>query len=253
MARALITGATAGIGNAFAKELAARGTDLVLVARDRERLEATAAELSEVHGIEVELLPADLSVRDDVMKVAQRLESETEPVDMLVNNAGFGLHASLLDASQIELHERAMDVMCLAMLILGGAAGRTMKVRGRGPDHQRRLHLGLNLHRQLLRHQGLGAHLVDGPGAGTQRHRGHRDDVDARLGAHRVPPARWDQFQEPAFVRVDRRRQPGQAVPAGRREGAYRIGPDETLEGVVVHRGSWTPEVHPLVLPQAVR
>ena len=97
MARALITGATAGIGNAFAKELAARGTDLVLVARDRERLEATAAELSEVHGIEVELLPADLSVRDDVMKVAQRLESETEPVDMLVNNAGFGLHASLLD------------------------------------------------------------------------------------------------------------------------------------------------------------
>ena len=51
---------------------------------------------------------------------------------MLINNAGFGLHASLIDASQIELHERAMDVMCLAMLILGGAAGRAMKARGRG-------------------------------------------------------------------------------------------------------------------------
>ena len=132
MARALITGATAGIGNAFAKELAARGNDLVLVARDRDRLRKVAADLSEVHGIDVEVLPADLSIRDEVMKVAQRLESETDPVDMLINNAGFGLHASLIDASQIELHERAMDVMCLAMLILGGAAGRAMKARGRG-------------------------------------------------------------------------------------------------------------------------
>ena len=104
----------------------------MLVARDRDRLRKVAADLSEVHGIDVEVLPADLSVRDEVMKVAQRLESETDPVDMLINNAGFGLHASLIDASQIELHERAMDVMCLAMLILGGAAGRAMKARRRG-------------------------------------------------------------------------------------------------------------------------
>ena len=132
MARALITGATAGIGNAFAKELASRGNDLVLVARDRERLEATAAELSQVHGVAVDVLPADLSVRDEVLQVAARLEADADPVDVLINNAGFGLHASLLDPSLIESHERALDVMCLAMLILGGAAGRAMKARGRG-------------------------------------------------------------------------------------------------------------------------
>ncbi len=132
MARALITGATAGIGNAFASQLAAKGLDLVLVARDQQRLEAIAEELGQVHGVEVEVLRADLSVREDVLTVAARLEDQASPVDMLVNNAGFGLHASLLDESALELQERAMDVMCFAMLILGGAAGRAMKARGRG-------------------------------------------------------------------------------------------------------------------------
>ena len=132
MARALITGATAGIGNAFASELAARGYDLVLVARDLERLDAVAAELQQVHGIDAEVLRADLSVRDQVLAVAERLEDPERPVDLLVNNAGFGLHASLLDASKLDLHEQALDVMCLAMLILGGAAARAMKARGRG-------------------------------------------------------------------------------------------------------------------------
>ncbi|MDO5084394.1 SDR family oxidoreductase [Arachnia propionica] len=132
MARALITGATAGIGNAFARELAARGYDLVLVARDLERLDAIAAEFQQVHGVEVEVLQADLSVRDQVLAVAARLEDTEHPVDLFINNAGFGLHSSLLDPSQLELHERALDVMCLAMLILGGAAGRAMKARGQG-------------------------------------------------------------------------------------------------------------------------
>lgn len=132
MARALITGATAGIGNTFAQELAARGLDLVLVARDQERLQRVAAELNEVHGVDVEVLTADLSVHDEVLRVADRLESETNPVDTLVNNAGFGLHASLIDPDALELHERAMDVMCKAMLILGGAAARAMRARGFG-------------------------------------------------------------------------------------------------------------------------
>ncbi|RRD48590.1 SDR family oxidoreductase [Arachnia propionica] len=132
MARALITGATAGIGNAFARELAARGHDLVLVARDLPRLDAVAEELQQVHGVDVEVMQADLSVREQVLAVAERLEDTAAPVDMLVNNAGFGLHASLLDETKLDLHERALDVMCLAMLILGGAAARAMKARGHG-------------------------------------------------------------------------------------------------------------------------
>lgn len=132
MASALITGGTSGIGLAFARELAARGTDLILVARDEARLQAVAAELTEVHGVSVEVLPADLSVRSDVMRVAARLEDPARPVEWLVNNAGFGLHSTVLDPADIDLHAKALDVMCLAMLILGGAAGRAMRGRGHG-------------------------------------------------------------------------------------------------------------------------
>lgn len=132
MATALITGGTSGIGNAFARELAARGTDLVLVARDVERLESVAAELRAAHGVDVEVFPADLSVREQLDSVADRLEDQSRPVDMLINNAGFGLHSSLLDEADLDKQELALDVMCFALLVLGGAAGRAMKVRGRG-------------------------------------------------------------------------------------------------------------------------
>lgn len=132
MASALITGGTSGIGLAFARELAARGMDLILVARDEARLESVAAELTEVHGVAVEVLPADLSVREDVLRVAERLEDPARPVEWLVNNAGFGLHSTVLDPADIDLHAKALAVMCLAMLILGGAAGRAMRSRGHG-------------------------------------------------------------------------------------------------------------------------
>lgn len=132
MASALITGGTSGIGHAFARELARRGSDLILVARDEARLAKVADELRAEHGVQVEVLPADLSVRDDVLRVAERLEDQSRPVDWLINNAGFGLHSTVLDESEIDLHAKALDVMCLAVLILGGAAGRAMRERGRG-------------------------------------------------------------------------------------------------------------------------
>jgi len=131
MPTALVTGGTSGIGAAFARRLAARGDDLVLVARDAARLESTAAELRSAYGVEVEVLPADLSARDDVTRVAERLTDQARPVDVLVNNAGFGVHHRLTDPDPAP-HERAIAVMVEAVLVLGGAAGRAMRERGHG-------------------------------------------------------------------------------------------------------------------------
>jgi short-subunit dehydrogenase len=131
MATALITGGTAGIGAAFARALAARGDDLVLVARDADRLSEIATDLKERHAISVETITADLAVRDEVIRIAERLSSVEQPIDMLINNAGFGVRAKLTDADTTP-HEHAIDVMIRAVLMLGAAAGRTMRQRGAG-------------------------------------------------------------------------------------------------------------------------
>jgi len=86
---ALITGASAGIGAEFARQLGASGTRLILVARRIERLEAIAAELRERYGAVVDVLQADLSKSRDIEKVEAAV-SAAEDLDLLVNNAGFG-------------------------------------------------------------------------------------------------------------------------------------------------------------------
>ncbi len=131
MATALITGGTSGIGAAFARALAARGDHLVLVARNEDRLAEMAADISARFAVQVETISADLSNRDDVVRVADRLSSAEQPIDLLVNNAGFGVPAKLT-AEDTQPHEHAIDVMIRAVLILGAAAGRTMAARGTG-------------------------------------------------------------------------------------------------------------------------
>jgi short-subunit dehydrogenase len=131
MATAMVTGGTSGIGAAFAHALAARGDDLVLVARNAERLGAMATEIRERHAVDVEVITADLGDRDDAVRIAGRLASADRPVDILVNNAGFGVHQRIT-AEDTSLHEYAFDVMCRGVLILASAAGRTMAARGHG-------------------------------------------------------------------------------------------------------------------------
>lgn len=131
MATALITGGTSGIGAAFARALAARGDDLVLVARDADRLSETATDLKERYAVSVETIAADLAVRSDVVGIAERLASVERPIDLLVNNAGFAVRVRLT-AADTTPHEHAIDVMIRAVLMLGAAAGRAMRQRGAG-------------------------------------------------------------------------------------------------------------------------
>jgi short-subunit dehydrogenase len=128
---ALVTGATAGIGLAFVRRLAADGNDLVLVARDVERLESVAAELRSAYGRTVEVLPADLADRAQLQRVADRLADRQRPVDLLVNNAGFSLNRGFTTGA-VEDEERLLDVLVRAVLVLSHAAGGAMRERGRG-------------------------------------------------------------------------------------------------------------------------
>ncbi|MGB3909848.1 MAG: SDR family NAD(P)-dependent oxidoreductase [Pseudolysinimonas sp.] len=130
MAIALITGGTAGIGATFARHLAAKGYDIVLVARDRERLDQMAHELRGM-GREVEILAADLAKRADAAKVVKRLEDSKKPIEVLVNNAGFGMHRRLSDADSSG-HDLAFEVMVRSVRELGAASARAMRERGAG-------------------------------------------------------------------------------------------------------------------------
>jgi short-subunit dehydrogenase len=128
---ALVTGATAGIGLAFTHELAHRGFDLVLVARGAQRLEELAATVRSTHGVDVEVLAADLADRDQLARVEQRVGDRTQPVDLLVNNAGFGLKKPFAD-NDVEDEQRMLDVLVVAVMRLSHAATQAMLDRGFG-------------------------------------------------------------------------------------------------------------------------
>ena len=128
---ALVTGASSGIGDAVARRLAAGGPDLVLVARDVDRLERLAAELVAAHGVAVEVLPADLSAPVARNAVERRLADPGRPVDLLVNNAGFGTNG-LFHELAVDREEQEVQVNVLALLRLSSAALGPMVARGHG-------------------------------------------------------------------------------------------------------------------------
>ena len=128
--RALVTGASAGIGQSYAEQLARAGTALVLVARRADRLEELAAQLRQDHGVEVETLPADLSTPEGVEATAARLAAEPA-IDLLVNNAGYAARGRVgeLDAQALD-HMLRVNVLALARLSHEALAA--MLPRGRG-------------------------------------------------------------------------------------------------------------------------
>jgi short-subunit dehydrogenase len=127
---AAITGASAGIGSVFARKLAAQGYDLLLIARRGDRLEQLAAELERAHQIHAETCTADLSVAEDMDRIAARLAAEPR-LDLLVNNAGFGVKGRYWEApleANLKMHRLHID----AILRLTNAALAAMVARGRG-------------------------------------------------------------------------------------------------------------------------
>jgi short-subunit dehydrogenase len=132
MARtALITGASSGIGAEFARQLAARGMDLVLVARDKAALSTLAIAIGDRHGVEVEVLVADLVVPRQRERVIRRLTDPERPVDMLINNAGFGLPLQF-ERNDIEDEVRHLELHVEVPMRLTHAVLGPMLQRGSG-------------------------------------------------------------------------------------------------------------------------
>ncbi|MBL3699531.1 SDR family NAD(P)-dependent oxidoreductase [Leucobacter luti] len=127
---ALISGASAGLGQEFARQLTALGVRVILVARDEHRLSALATELTR-GATAPEVLAADLTSDAGLERVAARLADPDRPVDILINNAGFGVYASF-EASDIADERRMHELLSWAPLRLAHAAVPGMLARGEG-------------------------------------------------------------------------------------------------------------------------
>jgi short-subunit dehydrogenase len=128
---ALVTGASSGIGESLARLLAERGHDLVLVARDRGRLEALAKELEGAFQASAQVLPADLTDAEQLATVEARCHDRSAPVAVLVNNAGFGTFGPL-HTLDVDTEAREIQLNVVALVRLTHAAAAEMVERGTG-------------------------------------------------------------------------------------------------------------------------
>ena len=131
MATALITGATAGIGASYANLLAKEGFDLILVARDLPRLNKVAKELNKRFGVKTQCIKADLTKPSQLAKVEKRVADLKKPIDVLVNNAGFGIKDSFT-VSNLDKEQELLDVLVTAPMRLTHAVLPVMIKRNTG-------------------------------------------------------------------------------------------------------------------------
>lgn len=129
--RALVTGASSGIGAEFARQLAARGTPLTLTARRGDRLAALAGELAAAHGIDVDWIAADLADPSAPAMICSEIDRRGRAIDILVNNAGYGVTGTLL-ASPWGVHAAQLQVMVTAPTELCYRLLPGMRARGYG-------------------------------------------------------------------------------------------------------------------------
>ncbi len=128
---AVVTGASSGLGVDFARELASRGANVVLVARRKDRLEQVADELRSKHGAEVEVVALDLSSSDAPLELHRRMKDGGRDIEILVNNAGFGIFGLVLEIP-FERVEQMLDLDIAALVHLSRLFGIDMVARGSG-------------------------------------------------------------------------------------------------------------------------
>ncbi len=129
---ALVTGASSGLGLEFARQLADAGSDLVLVARRKDRLAAIAKELTSSRGIKVRVVPLDLLSHDAPDELHRRLSDDGIVIDILINNAGFGVFGRFLDTDwNVERHMLALNMIVLTHLTKVFAADMVARGEGR--------------------------------------------------------------------------------------------------------------------------
>ncbi|MEA0736319.1 SDR family oxidoreductase [Xanthomonas campestris pv. campestris] len=126
----LITGASTGIGATYAERFAQRGHNLVLVARDKTRLQALAERLQQAHGVNVDLLPADLTERADLAGVEARLRTDTS-IGILINNAGIAQSGGFVD-QDVDTIERLITLNITALTRLAHAIAPRLAQAGEG-------------------------------------------------------------------------------------------------------------------------
>ena len=127
---ALITGASSGIGATYAKQLAARGTNLILVARDEARLNLLAQSLRESHGVEVSVLAADLTNHDDLQRVDHEIQ-QNKAITLLVNNAGMTVEGEFIDGDIAKI-QTMLTLNIVALTQLAHTAAQAFRARRNG-------------------------------------------------------------------------------------------------------------------------